>query len=92
MRAIELTRSFRRDYKRVMRNPRHRFLDPLLSSTMDLLAGDLELEERFHDHLLTGEFKNHRECHLKPDLLLLYLKPDDETVQFIRLGSHSELF
>ena len=37
----------------------------------------------------TGQFK--RDCHVKPDLVLIYRKPDDETLQLVRLGSHSEL-
>ena len=45
-----------------------------------------------HDHSLTGEYTNHRECHLKPDLLLIYKKPDEHTLRLVRLGSHSELF
>jgi addiction module RelE/StbE family toxin len=42
----------------------------------------------------TAKFKKDykRECHLKPDLLLVYKKPDDETLRLVRLGSHSELF
>jgi mRNA interferase YafQ len=92
MRRIELTRSFKRDYRRILANPRHREVDPLLASTMERLAQDQTLEARFHDHLLTGDFRDHRECHLKPDLLLIYWKPNDETVLFVRLGSHSELF
>jgi mRNA interferase YafQ len=41
---------------------------------------------------LGGGWRDHRECHLKPDLLLIYRKPDSEVLQLIRLGSHSELF
>jgi mRNA interferase YafQ len=41
---------------------------------------------------LTGEYTNHRECHLKPDLLLIYKKPDDSTLRLVRIGSHSEVF
>jgi addiction module RelE/StbE family toxin len=36
--------------------------------------------------------QDHRECHLKPDLLLIYRKPDNEVLQLVRMGSHSELF
>lgn len=43
------------------------------------------------DHALTGNWAGHRECHLKPDLLLIYDKPDDETLVLRRLGSHSDL-
>jgi mRNA interferase YafQ len=39
-----------------------------------------------------GDWRDHRECHLKSDLLLIYRKPDTEVLQLVRLGSHSELF
>ena len=57
-----------------------------------LPATDQTLPERFHDHALTGEYTNHRECHLKPDLLLIYKKPDVSTLRLVRIGSHSEVF
>jgi mRNA interferase YafQ len=41
---------------------------------------------------LAGDWAGYRECHIKPDLLLIYKKPDDETLRLARLGSHSELF
>jgi mRNA interferase YafQ len=56
------------------------------------LATDQTLPEKFHDHPLTGEYTNHRECHLKPDLLLIYKKPDEQTLRLVRIGSHSEVF
>jgi mRNA interferase YafQ len=40
---------------------------------------------------LTGEWQDHRDCHIKPDLVLIYRKPDADSLQLIRLGSHSEL-
>jgi mRNA interferase YafQ len=43
------------------------------------------------DHALSGEWKDHRDCHLKPDLVLIYRLPDVETLELVRLGSHSEL-
>ena len=43
------------------------------------------------DRLILSEILN-RECHLKPDLLLIYRKPDTEVLQLVRLGLHSELF
>lgn len=49
------------------------------------------IEPRHRDHALTGEWKDHRDCHVKPDLVLIYRKPDDATLQLVRLGSHSEL-
>jgi mRNA interferase YafQ len=41
---------------------------------------------------LSGNWIGHRECHLKPDLLLIYKIPDEKTLRFVRMGSHSELF
>jgi mRNA interferase YafQ len=57
-----------------------------------LLAEDRPLPPKNHGHALGGEWQDHRECHLKPDLLLIYRKPDAEVLQLVRLGSHSELF
>jgi mRNA interferase YafQ len=40
---------------------------------------------------LTGEWTDHRDCHIKPDLVLIYRMPDAESLELVRLGSHSEL-
>jgi mRNA interferase YafQ len=58
---------------------------------VEMLAKDEPPTERYRDHGLTGEWKDHRDCHIKPDLVLIYRKPDDEVLQLVRLGSHSEL-
>jgi mRNA interferase YafQ len=50
------------------------------------------LEPRHRDHDLSGDWAGYRECHIKPDLLLIYRKPDTVTLRLARLGSHSELF
>jgi len=92
MREIELTKQFKRDYKKISITPRHRDVDSVLNPAMTKLALDLPLEHRLHDHPLSGDYAHHRECHLKPDLLLIYRKPDDATLRLVRLGSHSELF
>ena len=44
-----------------------------------------------NDNGLTGDWKDHRDCHIKPDLVLIYRLPDGERLQLVRLGSHSEL-
>jgi mRNA interferase YafQ len=92
MRTIEWTNAFKRDYKKALSNPRHRDVEPLLLSIGDTLACDIALLNRRRDHALAGEYTGHRECHLKPDLLLIYKKPDETVLRFVRLGSHSELF
>jgi len=89
MKALDTTTKFRRDLKReVKTNPDiQEFLKPVIS---DLLEGKT-LPEKMKDHPLSGEWKDHRDCHVKPDLVLIY-KTDDEAVTLVRLGSHSELF
>lgn len=56
-----------------------------------LLADDTELAPRNFDHPLSGEWSDHRDCHIRPDLLHIYRKPDNEALQLGRLGSHSKL-
>ena len=46
----------------------------------------------YRDHPLSGKWKSYWECHVKPDLLLIYKKPDSNALHLARLGSHSELF
>jgi mRNA interferase YafQ len=92
MRRIERTNAFRRDFKRERGGQHQRDLEALISFMVALLAEDKSLPARNRDHPLGGEWQDHRECHLKPDLLLIYRKPDAEVLQLIRLGSHSELF
>ncbi len=90
MRIIEYTSSFRRDYKRVKATPKYRDIDSLLLSVLKLLQQDLPLPVKHHDHNLTGSWKDFRECHIKPDMLLIYQK-EDSALRLARLGSHSQL-
>lgn len=62
-----------------------------LRSILVALANDHSLEPRRHDHALSGEWKDCRDCQVKPDLVLIYQKPDADTLRLVRLGSHSEL-
>ena len=91
MRTIEWTGQFKRDYRRESRGRYRATLDELLFPVVDLLANDVPLEMRHRDHALTGEWRDHRECHIRPDLVLIYHKPDEATLRLVRLGSHSEL-
>ena len=88
---IERSSAFKRDYKRVKATPRHRNVDTLLAEVLSLLFEDQPLPAGNRDHTLSGDWAGYRECHLKPDLLLIYRKPDGEVLRLARLGSHSEL-
>lgn len=92
MRRIEVTSAFRRDFKREKRGGHRSEVESLVADAVSLLADDRPLPAKNRDHALTGDWRDHRECHLKPDLLLIYRKPNVEVLQLVRLGSHSELF
>jgi mRNA interferase YafQ len=92
MRTIERSSAFKRDYKRVKATSRHRNVNALLTEALSLLLDDQPLPANNRDHALSGDWAGYRECHLKPDLLLIYKKPNVEVLRLARLGSHSELF
>lgn len=92
MRTIERSSAFKRDYKRETKGRSPEKLAELLGSVIGSLAADLPLPPANRDHALSGEWKNYRDCHVRPDLVLIYRKPDPDTLQLVRLGSHAELF
>lgn len=91
MRTIKQTAQFKRDLKREAKGPRRGALTNDFMEIVKALACDAPLAEKHRDHALTGDWKDHRDCHVKPDLVLIYRKPDDAVLQLVRLGSHSEL-
>lgn len=86
---LKRTTRFKKDYKREKKT--HADLDEFLSPVIRFLSEGKALPEKLEDHPLSGEWKDHRDCHIKPDLILIY-SVDDDTVTLTRLGSHSELF
>jgi mRNA interferase YafQ len=91
MRKISRTSRFKKDYKREARGQHRATLDADLLTVVSLLAEDRPLPEKLRDHPLAGEWVDHRDCHIRPDLVLIYRVPDAETLELVRLGSHSEL-
>ncbi|OLL54734.1 type II toxin-antitoxin system YafQ family toxin [Bartonella henselae] len=91
MREIVYTKSFRRDLKRESKGRYADTLETDLLLVIKALAENELLKVQWRDHALTGQWRNCRDCHIKPDLVLIYRKPDDETLELLRLGSHSEL-
>ena len=91
MRTTELAVRFRRDYKRVRKGPYGASVDAVLAEAVALLAVDGPLPDRMRDHALIGVWQGYRDCHLRPDLVLIYGKPDPLILRLARIGSHSEL-
>ncbi|MCA3028258.1 MAG: type II toxin-antitoxin system YafQ family toxin [Rhodocyclaceae bacterium] len=91
MRAIDRTGQFKRDFKREAKGLHRQSLANALKDALQLLANDKPLSAKYRDHPLSGEWKDCRDCHIKPDLVLIYRKPNDAHLILIRPGSHSEL-
>jgi mRNA interferase YafQ len=91
MRTVRYTSRFRRDYRREQSGRLGKRLDAMLLETVNMLAKDEPLPQRYFDHPLGGEWSDHRDCHIRPDLILIYRKPDATSLELVRLGSHSEL-
>ena len=91
MRTIEETRQFRRDLKRELKGRHSASVLADLRAAIEVLIADMPLDGRYHDHALAGNWRDHRDCHLKPDLVLIYTKPKD-VLRLVRLGSHAEMF
>lgn len=79
---------FKKDYKRILKQNRD------LSNFIEVitkLSNKEPLDKKYHDHQLSGILKQYRDCHIAPDLILIYSVTDKEII-LTRLGSHSELF
>jgi mRNA interferase YafQ len=89
MKALDVTTKFKRDLKRERKTDPS--VEDVLRSTIALLQDGRVLPQKFKDHPLSGDWQDHRDCHLKPDLVLIY-KVSEAAITLVRLGSHSELF
>jgi mRNA interferase YafQ len=82
------TKTFKRSFKKL------NLTDDELQNFIEIiykLSNGLALEQKYKDHQLKGELKEFRECHIKPDLLLIY-RIKNNRLELIDIGSHSELF
>lgn len=91
VKTIKQTGQFKRDLKREAKGKHGGTLENALMPTLIALASDESLPQQLCDHALTGDKKGFRDCHIKPDLILIYKKLEDGTLLLVRLGSHSEL-
>jgi mRNA interferase YafQ len=91
MRTINHTHQFKKDFRREKSGRHGKKLDDMIADMVVHLAKDVTLAPRYCDHALIGKWNDHRDCHLKPDLVLIYRKTDDDVLWLVRLGSHSEL-
>ncbi len=91
MRRIKVTTRFKRDYEREKSGRHGKTLDAMMMQVVDLLAADTPLPHRSFDHAFSGAWDDCRDCHIRPDLVLIYRKPDQANLELVRLGFHGEL-
>lgn len=88
MYKLETTKSFNKSFKKLSSSDKELALE-----VIDKLLKNQALESKYKDHKLKGNFKDFRECHIKPDLLLIYqIKDDILTLTCINIGNHNTLF
>ena len=92
MRTIERSTQFKRDYKRESKGRYAATLDAALIPRLRTLANAAPLDAGHRDRALSGDWSGYRDCHVKPDRVLIYGKPDAQTLRLARLGSHSAVF
>jgi len=88
MYQIFRTSSFKRDYKKLTQKEKDELKEVIVK-----LANGQGLEPKYKDHKLIGDYLGCSECHIRPDLLLIY-RIDNEILELalVRVGSHSKLF
>ncbi len=86
MKSLSATKQFKRDAKKHYLA----LFTPEWIEALNCLCNNLKLPDRYKDHQLTGKLKDLRDCHIKPDLVLLY-RGHNDSIELVRLGSHSEL-
>ena len=90
MLELVTTSKFRKDYKRVKKRG---YNISLLEEVISSLLNQEQLEEKFRDHELVGNYSGFRKCHILPDWLLIYSVDNDKLILTAsRTGTHSDLF
>lgn len=90
MLKLRYSAKFKRDFKLIKKRG---FDIRQLNAVIEILADGQSLPENYRDHALVGEYGGHRECHITPDWLLIYVIENDIlTLTLTRTGSHSDLF
>lgn len=79
---------FKKDYKRVKKQEKDL---KKLKTVIELILSDQPLPKSYRDHQLTGQWKEHRDCHIEPDWILIY-RVESGSLYLERTGSHAELF
>ena len=87
---VKYTSRFKKDYKRLKKRGWN--MDKLLDA-IDILRSGMEMPPEYKDHPLRGDYEGHRDCHIEPDWVLIYIKSESTLVlSMTRTGTHSDVF
>ncbi len=89
MYGLEYSTQFKRDFKKIIKMPISDIIE--VGHVISTLQKNEPLAEKYSDHVLSGDWSGYRDCHVKPDLVLIY-KVVSKILKLARIGSHSELF
>lgn len=89
MLILEYASQFKKDFKKIAKLPIPEVVE--VGHVIKQLQLGKTLAEKYVDHSLSGNWQGYRDCHIKPDLVLIY-KIDNSSLKLARIGTHSELF
>ncbi|MBL4743193.1 MAG: type II toxin-antitoxin system YafQ family toxin [Cycloclasticus sp.] len=89
MHKLEYSNQFKKDFKKITKQPIPEVIQ--VGHVISTLQRGETLGSKYTDHGLTGDWLGYRDCHVKPDLVLIY-KISLNVLKLARIGSHSELF
>jgi len=91
MYKITTTKKYEKDLKRIVFQPE--LIDEIDTVVSLLSANDMPLPKKYKDHGLHGHYAAYRECHIRPNWLLVYKKEKTDLILvLVRTGTHSQLF
>ncbi len=89
MLEIVYSSQFKKDFKKARKLPLPDL--KIIFEVISILEQEATIDAKYKDHELIGNWSSFRECHIKPDLLLIYKRNSFE-LQLARIGTHSDLF
>jgi mRNA interferase YafQ len=89
MYTLDYSTQFKKDFKKITKKPIQDIIE--VSNVISELQKGRILEAKYVDHPLSGNWDGFRDCHIKPDLVLIY-RIYENTLQLARIGSHNDVF
>ena len=89
MKSLKTSTQYRKDLKRYRNKPQKL---EALRKVLELLVNEQPIPQEYYPHMLQGEYRGCMECHIQGDFLLIWIDPNTDIIELVRLGTHSELF